>query len=438
MTVTASAPQTILNQQPMDRGHELQRAIYGFTQKIKQGVPRGQACRELSGWLAANGHEPDDLKAGFQALIADAKDPGKVWAAWSKLLTENGVLPVPTPEAAESEPSATYSASAPHGETATQAFIPEASPIVKADPSREMVIPNAVHGRLYGRNIVAELSHTVGSILISGRTGCGKSSTMRALMYGIWLKSCKEGKPARFKVIDLQDNAWLGLETADADYLDRPNYLPIVEYLNGNDGCPDNLVKGAARALRAASKEVDRRYAECQKSRRRGLERPAFEDFWLFFNEYLVAYQLWTDTSNKKQLGAHLWKTDLGNVVFRGRDVSVHICISVQDHRKEACGVSPNMARNMSLAGTGLILESGDGGYESLRYLANDSHILSTQVREFLRPALEEGIAEGGPLILTTQGVPRVGLLKDYTGLSDPKCEIGRHYPYKPQPSLGG
>ena len=84
----------------------------------------------------------------------------------------------------------------------------------------------------------------------------------------------------------------------------------------------------------------------------------------------------------------------------------------------------------MSLAATGLLLPTGDGGYNSVLALARDHYILDEKDRNRLLPVVQKACDDGQPIILTTQGTPRVGVLKDYTGLAD-AVEIGHRYPYK-------
>ena len=408
---------------------------------------RGQlAAQEFQAWLIRNQVPLKTVRAAVLALAETTEDQARITDSWMEVLVRGGVTGFAgdTPVQVSPKPSPTKGATtviqpSVHlpaqtvSRPAAQPAVPTSSALTPTKGEEIAQRVKASAGQLYPGNIVAELASTVSSILVTGRNGTGKTTTMLALLYGIWMKSCEAQTPARFKIVDLQDSPWLGLESCDLSCIGKPDYHPVVEYLSGNseDGVV-SVVERIAQILRDASDEVDRRYSLCQMARRKKESRPVFEDYWVFINEYLVAISFWKSIGSKSKLAAG-WPTYVQNIISRGRMVGVKACLSVQNHREKATSIPPGVAKEMSLAATGLLLPTGDGGYSSVLGLARDHYILDEGDRNRLLPIVQAAQENAQPVILTTQGIPRVGLLKDYTGLKNPPegVEFGHRYPYK-------
>jgi DNA segregation ATPase FtsK/SpoIIIE and related proteins len=263
-----------------------------------------------------------------------------------------------------------------------------------------------------GEKILGQLSLATNSLFIGGRTGSGKSTVARALLYAI-----HHADPgSEFYIVEPQSEFWLGLE----------KYRSIVR------DCSFDELEIPAQLLAEVYDICQKRYKANRELVRNGIEPVKEHPIWLVINEWNNLYDTWNElpAKERQERGIDKMLNHARSIVRAGRSVNIRLILIGQEHSKEATGLSVQIKRSMSFISTGLILPDGNGGYDAVLSLITDTYLLAKHQREALLNVYKEAVKDRIPLLATTLGVPRLAELPDYSKAKTASIEAS--YRYKP------
>jgi hypothetical protein len=200
---------------------------------------------------------------------------------------------------------------------------------------------------------------------------------------------------------------WLGLQL----------YPNTVFYLSGE--VLDQLIQ-----LKTVTEKIfnllDKRIELCQQLLKSGEALPEQEnDVYLIIDEWYSLYDSLKKLPPKLKAEYELNSIALhiNTIIAKGREHKVHVFLVSQTHLATETGISTAMRRSVALVGQGRLTAEGDGGYASIEGINNDSNVFKesnkrSQLMKGLREAIEVN-NDNLPIILTTMGKPRIGLLPD-------------------------
>ena len=256
---------------------------------------------------------------------------------------------------------------------------------------------------IYEGDILEELAKTNLHILFGVMSGGGKSTSMKVIIKKIH----QLNHSARFYIVDPKTTDWLGLQLYD----DTVFYLS-VEVL-------EQLIQ-----LKTITERIfnllDNRIKSCQDLLLSGEELPEPEhDVYLIIDEWYSLYDSLKKLPPKIKAEYDLQSINLhiNTIIAKGREHKVHVFLVSQTHLATETGISTAMRRSIALVGQGRLTAEGDGGYASIEGIINDSNVFKdshkrNKLMKTLRSAIE--VNENNlPIILTTMGKPRIGLLPD-------------------------
>ena len=234
----------------------------------------------------------------------------------------------------------------------------------------------------------------------------------------IW-KIHQKKPDARFFIVDPKTTDWLGLQ----------RYQGTVTYLSGE--VLEQLIQ-----LKNVTEKVfnilDKRIARGQNSLREGGEVSKQEqDIYLIIDEWYSLYDSLKKLPNKQKTEYELNSVLLhvNTIIAKGREHNVHIFLIAQTHLAGETGISTAMRRSVALVGQGRLTEDGDGGYASIEGIIKDANVFKdaarrNQLMQILKEAISASAQQNNaPVILTTMGNPRIGLLPDLSYIHGYKIE---------------
>ena len=266
---------------------------------------------------------------------------------------------------------------------------------------------------IYEGDILDELSRTSLHILFGVMSGGGKSTSMKVI---IW-KIHQRDRAARFYIVDPKTTDWLGLQM----------FRNTVTYLSGD--VLDQLLQ-----LRDVTEQIfetlDDRISKGQKILKNGgqLDAPGHH-IYLIIDEWYALYDALQKfpAKLKAEYGLTAILSHINTIIAKGREHNVHIFLVSQTHLSGETGISTAMRRSMALIGQGRLTEDGDGGYASIEGIIKDANVFKdSNRRNQLMQRLKDAIAlneANAPIILTTMGNPRLGLLSDLSYIHTYKIE---------------
>lgn len=255
---------------------------------------------------------------------------------------------------------------------------------------------------IYRGDILDELAKTTLHIMFGVMSGAGKSTSMKAIIWKIHANN----PTAKFIIVDPKTTDWLGLQL----------FPKTVYYLSGE--VLDQLV-GLKNAVAIAYNILDARISKGQRllERNKTPLEPEF-DIYLIVDEWFALFDALKKLPAK--LKAEYFLNDIplyiNALIAKGREHKIHVFLVAQTHLSTETGISTAMRRSLALVGQGRLTPDGDGGYASIEGIINDSNVFKySGTRRHLTDCLQLAIAEAGnlPVIMTTMGTPRVGLLDD-------------------------
>jgi len=241
-------------------------------------------------------------------------------------------------------------------------------------------------------------------------SGAGKSTSMKAI---IW-KIHQNNPTAKFIIIDPKTTDWLGLQL----------FPETVFYLSGE--VLDQL-RDLKSAIAIAYNILDSRITKGQNLHRAGrsVDEPDYV-IYLIIDEWFALHDALKKlpASLKSEFGLNDILLYINALIAKGREHKIHVFLVAQTHLAGETGISTAMRRSIALVGQGRLTADGDGGYASIEGIIKDANVFKDAAkREYLMQCLRLAIAESGnmPVILTTMGIPRVGLIGDLSHIQSYK-----------------
>ncbi|CAN1213613.1 type IV secretory system conjugative DNA transfer family protein [Tumidithrix helvetica PCC 7403] len=255
---------------------------------------------------------------------------------------------------------------------------------------------------VYRGDILEELSRTTLHIMFGVMSGAGKSTSMKAI---IW-KIHTQNPTAKFIIVDPKTTDWLGLQLFER----------TVFYLSGDIL---NQLLQLKQAVAIAYDILDDRISKGQRLLELGgsLGDPEF-DIYLIIDEWFALHDALKKlpAKLKAERGLNDILLHVNALIAKGREHRIHVFLVAQTHLSTETGISTAMRRSLALVGQGRLTPDGDGGYASIEGIINDSNVFKHGgTRKYLTECLQIAIAEAGnlPVIMTTMGTPRIGLIGD-------------------------
>jgi hypothetical protein len=119
----------------------------------------------------------------------------------------------------------------------------------------------------------------------------------------------------------------------------------------------------------------------------------------------------------------------VNTIIAKGREHNVHLFLIAQTHLSNETGISTAMRRSLALVGQGRLTDDGDGGYASIEGIIKDPNVFKdvyrrNQLMQVLKQAIVVSVEQNNaPIILTTMGKPRIGLIPDLAEVHRLKIE---------------
>ena len=292
---------------------------------------------------------------------------------------------------------------------AADAALPPLPPALPAGAPRPADEPP----QLYSGDLLSEIANTTLHILLACLSGAGKSTTLKTLIYLIL-----GTKPdAQFFIVDPKTTDWLGLQ----------RFPGVVTYLSGDE--LDQLGELAA-VVRQVFRILDDRVSADQKARRKGQPAGQYHDVYLVIDEWFSLYNPLSKTNEKKLsiVEADSVMSQLNTIIAKGRELKVHLVLVSQSHLAGETGISTAMRRSLATIAQGFISPTGDGGFASIEGVISDANVIkSPSSREQLMTTLAAGKEHSkrhrSPLLLTTMGEARIGLLPNLSEVHSVQIE---------------
>lgn len=247
-------------------------------------------------------------------------------------------------------------------------------------------------------DIIGEIAATDLHILIATKTGAGKSTTLKAVIYRI----SQENPSAKFAIIDPKTTDWLGLQRSSK----------CVTYLE-QDTTSEQL-DAALSSIENIFNTLQLRKNQKQQALKNGRDIPEFNSQYLIIDEWFSIYD-----SIKRQKREDAFMEPLNQIVAQGRELKVHLILVGQSHLCGEIGFSTAMRRSFAVLAQGRMGKNRDVGYEPIAATIEDPNMFRNRVdREALMRSFQEAIViaqkrDDRPVLLTTMGTPKIALLPD-------------------------
>lgn len=265
------------------------------------------------------------------------------------------------------------------------------------------------------RDLLAEAASTDLHLALVTKSGAGKSTSLKYLLYLILQKD----PSVQIRILDPKTTDWLGLQR-----------LPgIVSYLGI---CPktqrtqtlSEQVQSICEVFEEVYEVLSERKVAVQIARLNGGSVPSFPHYYFVLDEWLSVLRKMEDSGAQKRP-----LTVLNELLTQGRELGVHIIIAAHSHNCGEIGISRPVRRCLTFLVQGRMGPNRDVGYEPLHSLAQDDNMFSSKgerdanesaVHGAIRASQKEGLDR--PVLLTTlparDGVPAVGLVPDLTWIA--------------------
>jgi len=245
------------------------------------------------------------------------------------------------------------------------------------------------------KDIFDEIADTELSLLIPCKTGSGKTTTVREIAYRTWLRT---NKTVQFWWIDPKNEPCMGMELTDRYF---------------SPGTPGDWYGNVDHAFRSVIDILDGRIKS-------GGDPSAHNEVVLIIDEWMALQSELTlsDPQFFKQLLVWLTK-----IIVTGRHYKVRCILITQSPILEDCGFKTGGLRdNVSICALGRMGKKNDVGYHTItKCLGNDAIIpkhQADQLRSELMRLIPVARQHGDvPIMLTTQGTPRLSLLPNLAGV---------------------
>jgi hypothetical protein len=247
-------------------------------------------------------------------------------------------------------------------------------------------------------DIIGEIAATDLHILIATKTGAGKSTTLKAVIYRI----SQDNPLAKFTIIDPKTTDWLGLQRSSE----------CVTYLEQNT--TSEQLDSALRSIANTFDLLQSRKNLKQQALKNGRDIPKFNSQYLIIDEWFSIYD-----SVKRQKREDAFMEPLNQIVAQGRELKVHLILVGQSHLCGEIGFSTAMRRSFAVLAQGRMGKNRDVGYEPVAATIEDPNMFRNKSdREALMGRLQTAIAmaqkhQDRPVLLTTMGIPKIALLPD-------------------------
>lgn len=247
-------------------------------------------------------------------------------------------------------------------------------------------------------DIIGEITKTSLHILVTTKSGAGKSTTLKAIIHRLMTD-----KPeATFNIIDPKTTDWFGLQrTTD-----------IVTYLGS--GSASEQLDAAIEAINKTYKKLQHRKDAKQAALKSGKPKPNFAQHYLVLDEW---YKVLASIKRLKREDEFFEPLD--EIVSLGREMGVQLILVSVSHLCKEIGFSGPVRQCFSVLAQGRVGENNDVGYEPITMALNDSYLFSDrQQSKLLQQQLTQAIAmaekQGDrPVLLTTMGIPKIALMPD-------------------------
>ena len=254
-------------------------------------------------------------------------------------------------------------------------------------------------------NILDVAARTELHLLFATKSGAGKTTTLKALI--VKINEYLKGK-VLFFLIDPKKRNWLGLEKVDNTYFTTNNRVvtsPAVVYPLGTNLLP-------------AYQQIENVYNILVNRISQG-EGVTFEHVYLIVDEWVALYD--AISSEKKDICDRVMGM-VKYILTMGREPNVHLILVGQSHSVADCGFSTKLRRCFTVLCQGRVGKNNDVGYDPIEAAIDDRYLITARTAEKLYPQLQEAIARAAeendrPVILSTMGSCRIGLVEDFTGL---------------------
>lgn len=247
-------------------------------------------------------------------------------------------------------------------------------------------------------DIIGEIAATDLHILIATKTGAGKSTTLKAVIYRI----SQDNPSAKFAIIDPKTTDWLGLQRS----------TNCVTYLE-QDTTSEQL-DAALSSIEKIFGILQSRKNQKQQALKNDRDIPKFNSQYLIIDEWFSIYD-----SIKRQKREDSFMEPLNQIAAQGRELKVHLILVGQSHLCGEIGFSTAMRRSFAVLAQGRMGENRDVGYEPIAATIEDPNMFRNKSeRTALMRSFQEAIAiaqnrDDRPVLLTTMGVPKIALLPD-------------------------
>ncbi len=265
-----------------------------------------------------------------------------------------------------------------------------------------IVSPRTNKIEIYEGDILDELARTELHIIFGVMSGAGKSTSMKTIIWKI-----HGYKPtAKFVIVDPKSTDWLGLQ----------RYPKTVFYISGEP--VEQLIELREITLKVFN-ILDDAIAKAQRKLERGdiPDKPEF-DLYLIIDEWFALYDALKKLAPKEKSEFKLNDIlmHVNGVIAKGREYGIHCFLVGQSHLSTETGISTALRRSTALVGQGRLTSGGDGGYASIEGIIKDANVFKNPAtKNRLMKQLDQAIAVAGdsPIILTTMGNPRIGIIDD-------------------------
>lgn len=257
-------------------------------------------------------------------------------------------------------------------------------------------------------NLLDAAARTELHLLIATKSGAGKTTTILAIIAKI--NEYLKGK-VLFFLIDPKNRNWLGLENVDNTYFttdDQVVTTPAVEYPLGRNLIP-------------AYRQIENVYNLLVNRISKGQGAHFDEHVYLIIDEWVALYD--AILCEKKNVSDYIMRM-VRYILTMGREPKVHLILIGQSHLVSDCGFSTKLRQCFAIICQGRVGKNKDVGYDPIEAAIDDRNLINARVAEKLYPQLQEAIAQAAkendrPVMLSTMGSCRIGLVEDFSGLSE-------------------
>ena len=275
-----------------------------------------------------------------------------------------------------------------------------AQSVQTATPPPPAAAPVAQRTGLYQGDVLAELSQSDRSWLVTGATGTGKSTTARARA-ALQLATRSD---TQYFYLDLQAESFIGLHSDPT----------VSTRLNGIGA---EVITPFSNVVHRVYEIFHLRNQEDQQAVDNGTPKANHHPVILVINEFNGICSIGSEmtATEQKETGYAAAISRISAIITRGRSLNVSVWLIAQVHRKGDIDLAPGIVRNMDVWGLG-IQRGPNGDYSPVKFLVEDRYLICKEDRDRLGAVLPGAIKASKDqkkvLALTTQGEPKLALLR--------------------------